>query len=635
MFTRQIGKLLRGRSTPVQIMMAAILGSMIGFVPGFREGPGLLIALTLLLIVLNANLALAALVAAAAKLLSLLLLPVSFAIGRALLDGPAQGVFKWMINAPVLALFGLEHYVTTGGLVPGMLFGIASGVLAVKLLTRFRLKMATLEEGSDRYKNFTSKRWVKVVTFIFIGGNKGKRTYAELASKKVGNPIRILGVVFAGLVISLLFILQSFFSGPILTAYLRSGLERANGATVDIDNAEVDLKAGRMVVTNLAMADPNALETDLFRAALIEADISAADLLRKRVRFDRIVITDAVSGERRVVRGRLVSRTPEPLPPPPADPTLNDKTIEEYIAEAKLWKQRLAQVRSWLEKLGGSEQSTQPQHKRETLDQRIRRQIRESGYASVKASHLIDGAPSLAVTQLIAEGVRTTQLSGEVLDITGEHLSTHPHLLSEAPEITVKSRSGNITAVMRLNGASMNESDNYVQLTYLNLPVEAISKSLTVGGNTPITGGTMDIDLRGQWSSAGTNAQEGSGGVGYLDLPMNVTLRNTTLSLPKLGSSPIDAMTLPLGLRGPIDNPRIAIDSKALADALAKAGADAMANKLRAEAEGKLDEATSKLKGKLDEKLGEKLGESINDALGEKASDVLGNLLPGGNRKKD
>src|SRR5690606_35108525 len=103
---------------------------------------------------------------------------------------------------------------------------------------------------------------------------------------------------------------------------------------------------------------------------------------------------------------------------------------------------------------------------------------------------------------------------------------------------------GNITAVMRLNGASMNESDNYVQLTYLNLPVEAISKSLTVGGNTPITGGTMDIDLRGQWSSAGTNAQEGSGGVGYLDLPMNVTLRNTTLSLPKLGSSPIDAMTL-------------------------------------------------------------------------------------------
>src|SRR5690606_22627227 len=157
---------------------------------------------------------------------------------------------------------------------------------------------------------------------IFIGGNKGKRTYAELASKKVGNPIRILGVVFAGLVISLLFILQSFFSGPILTAYLRSGLERANGATVDIDNAEVDLKAGRMVVTNLAMADPNALETDLFRAALIEADISAADLLRKRVRFDRIVITDAVSGERRVVRGRLVGRTPEPLPPSSADPTL-------------------------------------------------------------------------------------------------------------------------------------------------------------------------------------------------------------------------------------------------------------------------------------------------------------------------
>src|SRR5688572_4725418 len=98
MITRQIGKILRGKATPLQIMMAAILGAMLGFVPGWWEGPGLIIALTLLLIILNANLAVAAIVGLLAKLISYALLPVTFEAGRFLLDGPTQGFFKTLIN---------------------------------------------------------------------------------------------------------------------------------------------------------------------------------------------------------------------------------------------------------------------------------------------------------------------------------------------------------------------------------------------------------------------------------------------------------------------------------------------------------------------------------------------------------
>ena len=36
MITRKIGKLLRGNVTPVQVMLAAVLGSMLGFVPSFE-----------------------------------------------------------------------------------------------------------------------------------------------------------------------------------------------------------------------------------------------------------------------------------------------------------------------------------------------------------------------------------------------------------------------------------------------------------------------------------------------------------------------------------------------------------------------------------------------------------------------
>ena len=59
---RSIGKIIRGNATPLQLSMACVLGSMIGFVPGFVQGPGAIVVLLLLLVILNANLALAALV---------------------------------------------------------------------------------------------------------------------------------------------------------------------------------------------------------------------------------------------------------------------------------------------------------------------------------------------------------------------------------------------------------------------------------------------------------------------------------------------------------------------------------------------------------------------------------------------
>src|SRR5688572_4012243 len=120
MITRQIGKIIRGKATPLQIMMAAILGSMLGFTPGFWEAPGLIVALTLLLIVLNANLGVAAMVGLVAKLVSYALMPISFEVGRVMLDGPTQGVFKAMINAPGTALMGFEHYLTTGAAAVGL-----------------------------------------------------------------------------------------------------------------------------------------------------------------------------------------------------------------------------------------------------------------------------------------------------------------------------------------------------------------------------------------------------------------------------------------------------------------------------------------------------------------------------------
>ena len=121
-------------------------------------------------------------VEAGAKILALLLTPVSFAVGRFLLDGPIEGLFRAIINAPVLAYFGFDYYVVAGGQLIGLVVGVLAGFGVAKLLTGFRAQMSRMERGSERYQNWSSKKSVKVMTFIFVGGTKTK-LYEDLMAK--------------------------------------------------------------------------------------------------------------------------------------------------------------------------------------------------------------------------------------------------------------------------------------------------------------------------------------------------------------------------------------------------------------------------------------------------------------------
>jgi uncharacterized protein (TIGR03546 family) len=604
MFTRTIGRIVRGKATPFQLFTACVLGAMLGFMPGFREAPGLIVALTLLLIIFNANLPLAALVGVGAKLISLLLVPVTFAVGRWLLDGPFQGLFTWLINAPVFALFGFEYYVTTGGLFLGLILGLLVAIAVVRLVTLFRSRMASLEKGSERFNRFVGKRWVKVMTFVFVGGGLGKLTYEDLLTKKVGNPIRPLGVVFAVLVVVLLVLVQHFAAGPIVTAALQRGLERANGATVDLADAQLDLKTQRLTITGLAMADPNNLATDLFRAAKIEGQISGANLLRKRLQLDRVIVSDATSGESRRAPGHLVGPQPKPVP---VEKPPGTKTIDDYLRDAKVWKERLAQARKWLEKLSGPEDT---EERPETLQERLEREARELGYAWVRATHLIEGSPTFTVSELIAEKVRTAELPGETVDIVGRNLSTHPALLGKAPQLTIRS-SGNTLDFETLVG-SLNaiRSPNVIRLSYRGLPTERVAGNLVIDGTAPLQGGTIDLAFDGTWE-----LRQGA----FVDLPLRATLNDVTLSLPRLEATQIKQLVLPIGLVGPLDNPRVMVDDKQLTDALVKAGASQLVNQLK-------DKATDTLSREVGDKIGSKIG--------EQGKGVLDGILGGSKREK-
>ena len=602
MLTRKIGTLIRGKATPFQIVAACVLGAMIGFVPGLAQGPGLLAALVLLLLVLNANLGLAALVGLGAKLVSLALMPVSFEVGRVLIDGPLQGLFRAMINAPVLALFGFEYYATVGGVVVGALLGAVVGVALTMALKRFRRQMARLEEGSERYQRISSKKWVRFTAWLLIGPGHGKRSYAELAERRVGNPVRVLGLVAVVLFVGLLFVVRLFLTEPIVTAALKNGLERANGATVDVGSADLDLSQGRLVITGLAMADPERLTHDVFRAARVEANVSGADLLRKRLVLDAVAATDAASGAQRAIPGRRVGPAREPSEPPEPK-TEDEKTLDDYIADAQKWKDRLAQVKDWLERVGEREGADGQPPKKETLEERLRRQVRELGYARVRASHLVEETPTLLVRSARVEKLRVESVEGEVFGVEGENLSTQPWLVEEKPQVRVTTESGRYGGEAVLVGGS-----GRLRAHASGLSGDDVGRMLAVAGTAPISGGTVDVAIDGTW---------GEGGVGTVDLPLEVLLQNTTLTLAGVGSTTVERMALPIGVRGPIDDPRVRVDQDALAQALVDAGAKELASRVRAEAEGALDKVREDAEKKLQEE------------VGDKAKDALKGLLPG------
>ncbi len=596
MLIRNIGKLLRGKVSPGQIILACVLGSMLGFMPGFWQAGGLIVLLVLLLVVLNANLFLAAAVGLIAKGLALLLLPVTFLAGRLLLDGPTGPLFGWAINTPVLALFGFEYYITTGGMLMGLVLGLLVGVGLARLVIGFRRRMAKVEEGSERYQQWMSRGWVKGLAWVFFGGQK--KTYAELAEQRQRLPIRPIGALFAVLVVGLLIVLNLLLAEPIVTAVMHEQLERANGATVDLERVELDLGGGNLRIVGLAMADPNALATNLFEAMEMQADISAASLLTKRLAFDRIVFSDAATGTQRERPGRLVGRQPRPAPPPEDA----EKTIEDYLEDARRWKDRLAQVKKWLEQITGTGDADPEEGP--TLEERLRQRIAALGYDRVVAEHLIEGVPMLTIRELVAEKVRAVQLDGETLDIRGRNLSTHPYLLDEPSELTVESSGQTLSVVIRLAEWLGPNQSNRLAFAYRGLSGDRVGAMLRAGDVQPVRGGEIDLASEGLWRG------------GYVELPLNITLRNSTISVPGAGSRQVELMILPLGLRGPLDNPAIMIDNDALAQALIDAGAEQL-----------VDEATDRIGQEVREKIGEKVGEELGEKVGEEGGKLLEGLF--------
>lgn len=585
--TRKIGSVIRGKATPFQIYAACLLGSLLGFLPGFQQAPFLVLLWGFLLLVLNANLFLAGAVALLGKLLLWVGMPAVFAVGRALLEGPTQGLFRGLVNAPVTAYAGLDYYAVAGGQLAGLVVGLALGTVLTMALQQYRRKMADLSQNSERLKGLKEKKWAKAMTFVFLGSGRGKASYEELMKVRVGNPIRIWGAAVALVAVGALVVGFNALSGPLMTSLAKNGLEMANGATVDVESVKLLATEGKLEAVGLAMADSENLDTNVFAAKRIVADIDAADLLRKRFSIDLLTFEGASTGAARATPGQLVGPDAETPREPFVLPDFDD--IDSVLENSKVWKERLAQAKRWIGELSGSGEGEAKPEETSWKDE-LNRRIQSLGHAHVKADFLTEGSPTFLVRRMEAKEVDTPYLDKSKLDIVGVDLSTHPKLVGRPPSLSVVSRSGNLDFKLALGGA-VGVGANDLKLLIKAYPVDAFAKSLKSEGEPPLSGGSMDIDL------------SGAIGVESNDLLAQVKFAGTTA---RIGGKPvdIDGITLPVSIRGPLDRPGVKLQSNALEKILVSAGKKRLleeaAKKLGGDKEGeegKNSDAKNLLKG--------------------------------------
>lgn len=573
MFFRKIGKFLRGKATPFQILSATVLGALLGSLPGFGQGPLLLVFLLFLLIVLNANLFLAGLTLLLVKLITLLLLPLYFNVGVYLLEGPLNGLVAALVNAPVTAWFGFDTYVMLPSLLGGGALGVILGLLISRALGSFRRKMASLESGSERYKAYTSKFWVKALAWIFVGGLKGKKSWTELSDKRRGLPVRPLGIVFILSLGVLGYVGLQFLDETIITSYTRDALESVNGATVDISGVAIKAGQNRVVLSGLAMADPEALGTNRFAAKEIITDISGMNLLAKKMVIDSIQVIEPESGTERRLRGQLTvpaTKEAEPVEEPSEE---EDISIEDYLGQAQEWRERLAMVKRVYDRIA-------PHLKKDEEDieeapeagtpgwrERLEQRAAEAGYSALKSDSLIRGNPRLWIRDLVADNL---EIGGDDrrFSISGSNLATQPALLEESGRLRVVSVDEQMEVVLELP-SSVNPSRSALEIRYSDLPVSELEAE--IGRELPMEGGRMDI--------AGKGVIDG----GILELPLTVTLRETTLNA--FGSSlPLDEFPIEVRVYGPLDAPRLSIPRDALEEAIKSGGKKKIENLIKEKA---------------------------------------------------
>jgi hypothetical protein len=284
-------------------------------------------------------------------------------------------LLRLLASLPLIAITDFDKYSVAGALIVGPVAGAIGGLLLARSVIGFRRTLLKLEENSDQFKKWYSKKWVRILDRLLIGKRTKDAKSLFTAKLKI---FRMPGLILAVIVVVVLVTVTSILKDKAAKDYVVTKLTQVNKAEVNLDELSLSAIAGEVSASGIEVTDPEKPQQNQVAIGKIAADIGMYELFLGRLVMEQVEVTDVQFGQDRSEPGKVVAGASEDKPSvfDPCEFKLEDldiNKIETYFKNAKAVKEWLGKIRKWLPESEAKEAEAQkeiPEGYLEYLDAR-------------------------------------------------------------------------------------------------------------------------------------------------------------------------------------------------------------------------------------------------------------------------
>jgi uncharacterized protein (TIGR03546 family) len=605
---RPVRKLLavfRGTVSPVMIFLSITMGFWFGLIPGWS---GFHTVIVVLVLVLNVHLGLFLLSAGLAKGLCFAAAPVLYHIGQGV-HAYVPGLLSFLSAIPIVGMTDFSRYSVAGAFVAGPVLGVVAGLLVARSVIGFRRMLLKFEEGSEKFRKWYSKGWVRVMDRLLIGKRTKNAKALFSAKTKI---IRKAGVAVAVLVLAISGGVLYVTKGGVVRDYLASTMTKANGAEVNLESLDLSALTGSVSATGIQVTDAQKPQNNQVAIGKVAADASLYDLFLGRLIMENVEVSDVRFDQQRSTPGKVVEapvKEPAPFDPCEYQIDVNDiEKLETYFKNAKALKEKLEKVRKWLPK-GKDQNEPEPE------------QIPQKYLDYLLARSSVPASPRLLAKKVKLDKVQVPSDFFGNSEIQLANISDAAKAAKLPVILEMKSYDTGAAVDVTVDYTS-DQPTPEISGTFGGFDLSKMQSSLSQESGLMFEKGTAS----GKFNGTVTDQ--------FVDLAMEVSLQDLQARAQGKGILGLDAKTASEALEvlknisttirivGPVAEPRLVFDVKGLQDEFKNALVEAGKQKVAEEIDKQIDK-----------QLGDKVPDEVKDILKDKKLlDGLGGLLGG---KKD
>ena len=589
---RKVLALLRGQISPVLAGLAVGLGFWFGLIPGFF---GIHAVLIVLLVLLNIPIGAFIVAAGLGKTASLAIAPVLYHTGG-FVQGHLGGLTALLSKIPIIAITDFNRPALVGALVIGPILGVILGIATGQVVLAFRRTWLKLEANSEKLRAWQSKKWVRALDWIMLSAS-AKDAKTAMAAKTVY--IRKGGVVLAVLLLIIFGVVSFFFRNEVVRTKGKQLLTQANGATVDIDKVELSPASGKVMIAGMGFTDNQNPSQNKFQVAEVSTQTDVYQLSLGKLVLDQVKVSDIGFNRPRATPGQVLPRAPED---PNAKWSLGDlgvtpENIGKYIQDAN-------QIKTWIEKIrpylpSGKPAPNEAPHK----------------YLEYLTATTANQAYRFLAKSVILDKVHLPDSLFGTSRMTLSNLNDAPTATGLPIELDLQSEQGpKVKLAMHFDSP---EAAGKVTGSFEGLDLGKLQSGLNKGNALSFQGGKVLGQFEGRLTQQGIdltvmaklNDLQAAAGKGLFGLDSKTTQEVF---------STLKDLDVKLQIIGPLNNPRIAFDTKGLEatlkDKLIQAGKQ---------------KAVDEINKQIDKNLGDKLPPELKGTIKPGIQDGLKGLFGG------